>query len=53
MFVLLTVLAIFGQLWFHFVDSLLERAKRLLFRRGQPPVWHTLPGEKEDDDGHQ
>lgn len=34
MFVLLTVLAIFGQLWFHLVDSLLERAKRLLFRRG-------------------
>ena len=53
MFVLLTVVAIFGQLWFHLVDSLLERAKRLLFRRGQPPVWHTLPGEKEDDAGHQ
>ena len=28
MFILLTVVAIFGQLWFHVVDSLLERAKK-------------------------
>ena len=51
LFILLAVV-IFGNLWFHFVDSLLERAKRLLFRHSQPPAWHTLPGETEDDNGH-
>lgn len=50
---LLMAAVVFGQLWFHFVEALLKRAKRLLFRHEQPPVWHALPGEKEDDDGHQ
>lgn len=50
---LLTAVTIFGQLWFHFVEFLLGRAKRLLFRHEQPPVWHILPDEKENDDGHQ
>lgn len=50
---LLTAVVTFGQLWFHFVEILLERAKRLLFRHEQPPVWHTLPGEGNGNDGHQ
>lgn len=50
---LLTAVMIFGQLWFHLVETVLERVKCLLFRRDQPPVWHTLPGEKEDNNGHQ
>ena len=53
MLALLTAVTVFGQLWFHFVEALLEKAKRLLFRREQPPVWHLLPDEKEDDNGHQ
>ena len=47
---LLVAVTIFGQLWFRFVEFLLERTKRFLFR---PPVWHTLPDEKEDGNGHQ
>lgn len=48
-FVILTAATLFAQLWFHFVDSLLERVKRLLFRHEEPPAWHTLPAEKEDN----
>ena len=53
--VLMTALVIFGEFWFHLVESLLERIKRLLLRGRTPPTWHTLPGEipgeKETDDG--
>ena len=50
--VLLTAVTLLGQLWFHFVEWLLTKAKRLLFRHSRPPAWHTLPGETEDDNGH-
>ena len=50
---LLVAVTIFGQLWFRFVEFLLERTKRFLSRHRQPPVWHTLPDEKEDGNGHQ
>ena len=50
MFVLLTVLAIFGQLWFHFVDSILERIKAVFTRHKEPPAWHPFPSDSESDD---
>lgn len=44
-------LVILGHLWFHFVEALLARAKRLLFGPPAPQVWHELPDEKEETDG--
>lgn len=43
----LTVLFIFGRVWFHLVEGLLARIKSLLTRRKKPPVWHTF--EETDD----
>ncbi len=44
----LLVIVIIGNLWFHFVDGLLEKIKGVLF----PPknsVWHTLPEETKQE----
>lgn len=43
----LLAITIFGNLWFHLVESLLRRIKNL-FRRQEPPPWHPLPQEDED-----
>ncbi len=45
----LIAVVIFGNLWFHLVDSALERIKRLLTGRKEPPAWHPLPAEEEDN----
>lgn len=39
----LIVVFVIGNLWFHFVESLLERIKHLLTSRRDPPAWHPLP----------
>lgn len=43
----LIVVFVIGNLWFHFVESLLERIKRLLTSRRDPPAWHPLPPDEE------
>lgn len=43
----LMVVFVIGNLWFHFVESLLERIKRLLTSRRDPPAWHPLPTDEE------
>lgn len=45
---LLVVIFVFGQLWFHLVESLLERIKRKFFRPNQQMTWHPLPPEQEE-----
>ncbi len=46
----LLVIVIVGNLWFHFVESILERIRRLFRRKKEPPAWHPLPPEGEDQD---
>ena len=45
---LLVAVFVFGNLWFHFVEAILNRIKRLFPRRKEPPAWHTLPPDEED-----
>ena len=45
---LLVAVFVFGNLWFHFVEAILNRIKRLFTRRKEPPARHTLPPDKED-----
>lgn len=45
----LVVVFLFGQLWFHLVETILSRIKRLFFRRREPPAWHPLPPEEDQD----
>ena len=47
-FLVLIVVFVIGTLWFHFVESLLERGRRFFSRRKKPPAWHPLPPEQED-----
>lgn len=46
----LVVVFIVGNLWFHLVESILDRIKRLFTRRREPPAWHFLPSEQEEPD---
>ena len=44
-FMLVLVLVfIAGNLWFHFVEALLARIRQLFTHR-EPPAWHPLPEE--------
>ena len=50
----LLVVFIFGNLWFHFIEAILRRIKKLFTRRQKPPAWHTLPPDEEDkNDGYK
>ena len=43
----LVIVFVLGQIWFHLVESVLERIRRRFFRSKEPPVWHPL---SEDND---
>ena len=45
----LAVIFVFGNLWFHFVEAVWSQVKKLLPHRKEPPAWHTLPSDKEDE----
>ena len=45
---LLVIVFVIGNLWFHAVESVLGRIKRFLSWNKEPPVWHTFPTEPED-----
>ncbi len=47
----LAVIVILGNLWFHFVEAVLEKIKELFASHREPAAWHPLPpeqGEQED-----
>ena len=44
----LAAVLIFGNLWFHFIETILSRLKKIVTRRKEPPAWHTLPQDEED-----
>ena len=39
---------IFGNLWFHFIETIWKQIKKLLTRRQKPSAWHTLPPDEEE-----
>ncbi len=43
----LMIVFLFGNLWFHFIETILRQIKKL-FTRHKNPVWHPLPPDKED-----
>ena len=44
----LVAVFIFGNLWFHLIEAILNRIKKRLTRRKTPPAWHALPPDEED-----
>lgn len=49
-FVFLFIIVIFGNIWFHFVESILAKIKKFLRRHEEPPAWHPLPKENTHED---
>lgn len=51
----LVLVAVFlaGTVWFHLVESLLDRVRSLFTRHREPPPWHPLPPEREDGEDRQ
>lgn len=45
----LVVVFVLGNLWFHLVESLLRGIKRLLLRDQKPQAWHPLPPEQPEE----
>ena len=45
----LVAVFLFGLLWFHLVEAVLDRIRRLFSRRKEPPSWHPLPPEEDRD----
>ncbi|MGI5894854.1 MAG: hypothetical protein ACOX6P_09720 [Candidatus Merdivicinus sp.] len=46
---ILTAVILFGNIWFHFVDSALERIKQLFIGRKESQTWHPLPPQEKKD----
>ena len=46
----LIVVFILGQIWFHFIESILDKIKSLFKSNKKTPEWHTLPDDWEDKD---
>ncbi|MBS5139862.1 hypothetical protein [Anaerotignum lactatifermentans] len=49
-FVFLLVIVILGNIWFHFIESILQKIKKIIHRHEKPPVWHPLPKEDTQQD---
>ena len=45
----LVVVFIFGNLWFHFVETILRQIKKLFPCSRDPGAWHTLPPGEDDE----
>lgn len=44
----LVIVFVLGQIWFHLVESVLERIRRRFFRSKEPPDWHPLPEDNDE-----
>ncbi len=45
----LIVIFLFGRLWFHLVEAVLNRIKKLFTHHRKPPAWHPFPSEKDEE----
>ncbi len=46
----LAVIFVFGNLWFHFVETILRWIKKLFIGHKNPPTWHRFPVYKDESD---
>lgn len=44
----LVIVFVFGNLWFHFIETLLKWVKKQFLHRKEPPAWHPLPQDKDN-----
>lgn len=48
--IVLVVVFVVGNLWFHIVEKGLSGLKRLFFRKEKPAAWHPLPPERKKEE---
>ena len=46
--ILMIIVVAVGNLWFHFVESILNKIRNLIFPHREPPAWHPLPPEEDE-----
>ena len=46
--IVLIVVFVFGNIWFHLVESILGRIKRFFMGQEDSGAWHPLPSEQEE-----
>ena len=46
----LVVIFVFGNLWFHFVETILRWIKKLFIGQKKPTAWHRFPTDKDEND---
>ena len=44
----LVIVSVLGQVWFHLVESVLEGVRRRFFRSKEPPALHPLPEDYDE-----
>ncbi len=44
----MVIVFVMGQVWFHLVESVLEGIRRRFFRSKEPPAWHPLPEDNDE-----
>lgn len=44
---LLVMILIFGNLWFHFIEGIRNKINKLLPHRRETTAWHPLPAEEQ------
>ena len=44
----LVIVFVLGQVWFHLVETVLEGIRRRFFRSKEPPAWHPLPEDNDE-----
>lgn len=47
--VFLVIVFLIANLWFHIVEGALRGLKRLFFGKQEPPVWHPLPPDQNQE----
>lgn len=44
----LLVIVIFGNLWFHFVESILDGIRRIFSKGKKEPAWYPLENSRDE-----
>lgn len=50
--VVLVIVFVVGNSWFHFVEAVWGQLKKWLSKNKKPTVWHTLPPEQQGESEH-
>ena len=46
----LLVVFIFGNLWFHFIEAILRRIKKIFMGDEKPSAWHAFPTDEDESE---